>query len=223
MFRQRPPAGERSAEDPDMRQLSVLRLARLGALLGTLRAGCATESVTPPIKGVAPPQQAAAADTAQSAADQVKTPAQIEVVSAQFGVFGSDESGRRLLLETDRFPAVVSAPYGWYIIFKTDKPTVVWREEFELPIAPPTWGPGEAMGIYVISPDRKTAVTERIIPTRLGFVANEWRYAPGDPLGAHAMRVYIDGQLIREFKFAIEEGPAQLKRAPRTPDRGSST
>jgi hypothetical protein len=223
MFRQRPPAGERSAEDPDMRQLSVLRLARLGALLGTLLAGCATESATPPIKVVAPPQQATAADATQSAADHVKTPAQIEVVSAQFGVFGSDESGRRLLLETDRFPAVVSAPYGWYIIFKTDKPTVVWREEFELPIAPPTWGPGEAMGIYVISPDRKTAVTERIIPTRLGFVANEWRYAPGDPLGAHAMRVYIDGQLIREFKFAIEEGPAQLKRAPRTPDRGSST
>jgi hypothetical protein len=138
-------------------------------------------------------------------------------------VFGADDEGRRVLLETDRFPAVVSAPYGWYIIFKTDKPTVVWREEFELPVAPPTWGPGEAMGIYLISPDRKTAVTERIIPTRLGFVANEWRYAPGDPLGAHAMRVYIDGQLIREFKFDIEEGPPQLKRAPRAPERGSST
>jgi hypothetical protein len=79
------------------------------------------------------------------------------------------------------------------------------------------------MGVYVISPDRKTAVTERIIPTRLGFVANEWRYAPGDPIGAHAMRVYLDGQLIREFRFDIEEGPAQQKRAPRTPDRGSST
>jgi hypothetical protein len=37
------------------------------------------------------------------------------------------------------------------------------------------------------------------------------------------MRVYIDGQLIREFKFDIEEGPAQQKRAPRAPDRGSST
>jgi hypothetical protein len=37
------------------------------------------------------------------------------------------------------------------------------------------------------------------------------------------MRVYLDGQLIREFRFDIEEGPAQLKRAPRTPERGSST
>ena len=187
-------------------------------LSAAVLAACAAPSPTPPIKVVAP-QQSTQAETEQAAA-VAKIPAQVEVVSAQFGVFGADANGRRVLLETARFPAVVSAPYGWYIIFKTNKPTVVWREEFELPIAPPTWGPGEAMGIFTISPDRKTAVTERIIPTRLGFVANEWRYAPGDPLGAHAMRVYIDGQLIREFKFDIEEGPAQQKRSPRSPAEG---
>ena len=152
--------------------------------------------------------------------------AHVEVVSAQFGVFGADPSGRRILFETNRFPAITAAPYGWYIVFKTDKPTVIWREEFELPEPPPTWGPGEAMGIYTISPDRKTAVTERIIPTRLGFIANEWRYAPGDPIGAHAMRVYIDGQLIREFKFDIEEAPEGERggpRSPHAPRRGGST
>jgi len=201
-----------------MRRFSLLFPAFAGGLAAAALASCAAQSTAPAIKVVAPPEQAAPA-----AADSLKMPAPLEVVSAQFGVFGADENGRRLLLETDRFPAVVSAPYGWYIIFKTDKPTVVWREEFELPIAPPTWGPGEAMGIYTISPDRKTAVTERIIPTRLGFVANEWRYAPGDPIGAHAMRVYIDGQLIREFKFDIEEGPAQQRRSPRAPGGGGSS
>jgi len=204
-----------------MRRCSVLCLASAGALAAAL-AGCAAQTAPTSIKVVAP-QEHPAAPASPLAVEGARTPAQIEVVSAQFGVFGADENGRRVLLETDRFPAVVSAPYGWYIVFKTDKPTVVWREEFELPVEPPTWGPGEAMGIYVISPDRKTAVTERIIPTRVGFVANEWRYAPGDPIGAHAMRVYLDGQLIREFKFDIEEGPAQRKRAPRTPERGSST
>ena len=206
-----------------MRRFSLLSLAPVGAIAATVLVGCAAQSTTPSIKVVAPPAQPSAPSSSQAGVAGAKTPAQIEVVSAQFGVFGADEEGRRILLETDRFPAVISAPYGWYIVFKSDKPTVIWREEFELPIAPPTWGPGEAMGIYTISPDRKTAVTERIIPTRLGFVANEWRYAPGDPIGAHAMRVYIDGQLIREFKFDIEEGPAQQKRAPRAPDRGSST
>src|SRR5438046_7465104 len=67
----------------------------------------------------------------------------LEVTSAQFGIFGADSDGRRILFETDRFPAVIAAPYGWYIIFKTSKPTVVWREEFELPEPPPSWGPGE--------------------------------------------------------------------------------
>ncbi len=148
----------------------------------------------------------------------------LEVVSAQFGIFGADAEGRRVLFETTHFPAVTAAPYGWYIIFKTDKPTVVWREEFELPEPPPTWGPGETMGIYTISPDRKTAVTERIVPTRVGFIANEWRYAPGDPIGAHAMRVYIDGQLVKDFRFNIEDGPGKDdSTSPHGRRRGSNT
>jgi len=172
-----------------------------------------------------------APEAAEAAAAAIKspltTPAPIEVVSAQFGVFGADPTGRRILYETSKFPAVIAAPYGWYIVFKTDKPTVIWREEFELPVPPPTWGPGEALGIYTISPDRRTAVTERIIPTRLGFIANEWRYAPGDPIGSHKMRVYIDGQLIREFAFDIEEGPEDQRIPRQGPgrmgDSGTST
>lgn len=173
-------------------------------------AGCAV-----PREAAAP---AAAAQTKPTTATMMQAklePASVEVVEAHFGVFGADNSGRRVLYETSKFPGIVAAPFGWYIIFKTDRPTVLWREEFELPEAPPTWGPGEAMGVYQISPDRRTAVTERIIPTQLGFIANEWRYAPGDPTGAHAMRVYIDGQLIREFKFNIDVGPTEDSRSGR--------
>jgi hypothetical protein len=176
-----------------------------------LAAGCATPDAPP---------AATSPTVAPLPAPAATKSAPIEVVSAQFGVFGADPAGRRILYETSKFPAVVAAPYGWYIIFKTEKPTVIWREEFELPEAPPTWGPGEALGIYSISPDRKTAVTERIIPTRLGFIANEWRYAPGDPIGAHKMRVYIDGQLIREFAFDIEQGPKDDGPAPRRSPHG---
>lgn len=167
-----------------------------------------------------------AGDLKAPAAGAALTAIAVQVVTAQFGVFGADPSGRRLLYETDKFPAIPAAPYGWYILFKTAKPTVVWREEFELPEAPPTWGPGEALGIFSISPDRKTAVTERIIPTRMGFIGNEWRYAPGDPIGAHKMRVYIDGQLIREFSFDIEKGPEDqrgIRRGPNRDDAKSTT
>jgi hypothetical protein len=185
----------------------------LPAVFAAALVGCAAQSTAPatgtPALGPARP------DASIVATKQAK----VEVVSAQFGVFGADPTGRRMLFETDKFPAITAAPYGWYIIFKTDKPVVVWREEFELPEAPPTWGPGEAMGVYQISPDRKTAVTERVIPTKLGFIANEWRYAPGDPIGAHAMRVYIDGQLIREFKFDIQNAPPGTEREGLRPGR----
>jgi len=179
--------------------------------------GCASQD---PASSTA--TNSAAGDLKTAAAKSPLAAAEIQVVTAQFGVFGADPSGRRLLYETDKFPAIPAAPYGWYILFKTSKPTVVWREEFELPEAPPTWGPGEAMGIFSISPDRKTAVTERIIPTRLGFIANEWRYAPGDPIGAHKMRVYIDGQLVREFSFDIEKGPEDQRGPRRGPNRSDS-
>lgn len=194
---------------------SSVRPAALTIVAAALVAACAA-----PEKQAATPAVAAASIEVPGAV--AKSPA-LEVVSAQFGVFGADQAGRRILYETDKFPAVIAAPYGWYIVFKTSKPTVIWREEFELPEPPPTWGPGEAMGIYTISPDRKTAVTERIIPTRLGFIANEWRYAPGDPVGAHKMRVYIDGQLIREFAFDIEMGPKDEPAPSRNPHRGSGS
>jgi hypothetical protein len=176
------------------------------ACASVFAAGCvATDPNAQPARSDVTPPAAQSTPQVKSAAEF--HPADVEVVAAQFGVFGADPSGRRTLFETDKFPALVAAPYGWFIVFKTDKPTVVWREEFELPVAPPTWGPGEALGIFQVSPDRKTAVTERIIPTKLGFIANEWRYASGDPVGAHKMRVYIDGQLIREFSFDIEKMP----------------
>lgn len=192
------------------------------ALSALVAVGCASPD---PVTRTAP-QAAAQQPTAAPKTAQLH-PAAVEVVAAQFGVFGADAAGRRMLYETSNFPAIIAAPYGWYILFKADKPTVVWREEFELPEAPPTWGPGEALGIFLVSPDRRTAVTERIIPTKLGFIANEWRYASGDPIGAHKMRVYIDGQLIREFSFNIEKAPedANPRRSPHRgePGAGSKT
>jgi hypothetical protein len=175
-------------------------------------------AVVAALVGCATTQPSATSEGAKSAPMATKaslTGAHVEVVSAQFGVYGSDNNGRRVLFETDNFPAITAAPYGWFIVFKADKPTVTWREEFELPIPLSNWGPGEAMGVFTVSPDRKTAVTERIIPTRLGFVGNEWRYAPGDPVGAHKMRIYIDGQLIREFSFDIQDGPGNTPRDQR--------
>lgn len=181
-----------------------LRAAVCASGAAALLAACAADGEAPGLPG-----------------GHVAAAAAVEIVSAQFGVFGSNPQGQRVLFETTHFPALTAAPYGWLIVYKTAKPTIVWREEFELPEPLANWGPGEAIGVFTISPDRRTAVTERIVPTRVGFINNEWRYAPGDPIGAHAMRVYIDGQLVKEFRFDIEDGPARDEapagaRGPRT-------
>ena len=83
-------------------------------------AGCASQELA---AGTASNKSASGA--LKSANVAPLTPADLQVVTAQFGVFGADPSGRRLLYETDKFPAIPAAPYGWYILFKTNKPTVI--------------------------------------------------------------------------------------------------
>jgi hypothetical protein len=98
------------------------------------------------------PTEPSAASSGGAAANLKSAP--LNVVSAQFGVFGADPAGRRVLFETNNFPAITAAPYGWYIIFKTDKPTVVWREEFELPHRSKTGAPARP---WASTPSRPTA------------------------------------------------------------------
>ncbi len=107
--------------------LSVRSVA-LSIAAAALVAACAAPEKPTTIPAAAmPSSEAPSASTKASA---------LEVVSAQFGVFGADQAGRRILYETDKFPAVIAAPYGWYIVFKTSKPTVIWREEFGCPNRP---------------------------------------------------------------------------------------
>jgi hypothetical protein len=201
------------ATESNMSMRKAIGFLTLSMIAAAVVAGCAASGTTSPTDN---------ADKATTASSAIKG-APLEVLSAQFGVFGADTLGRRVLFETNHFPAITAAPYGWFIIYKTEKPTVIWREEFELPTPLDDWGPGEAMGVYTISPDRKTAVTERIVPTRVGFIANEWRYAPGDPIGAHAMRVYIDGVLVKDFRFSIDDGPGTQERSQHGVRRGPTT
>jgi len=70
--------------------------------------------------------------------------------------------------------------------------------------------------------ERHETVADAGIPGRAGQPAG----APGDPIGAHKMRVYIDGQLVREFTFDIEKGPDDqrgIRRGPNRSDPKSTT
>ena len=36
-----------------------------------------------------------------------------------------------------------------------------------------------------------------------GVIMNAWTIADGDPAGAHVIRLYLEGKLVRTFKFDV--------------------
>ncbi len=124
----------------------------------------------------------------------------IEIRSAEFGIFKNSAAGAGFT-PSRRVPLTVGQVYGWRIRLKTTKTAVHFREEFELPLAPKSWG--EPLG-QSISRDRKISVLERDVPVIGGFVENMWAVAPGDPCGNYAIRVFIDGKPAAAFQFDAE-------------------
>jgi hypothetical protein len=129
---------------------------------------------------------------------------QIEVISAEFGLFNPPESGKPIFIPTRSVPFVENQVYGWIIVIKTNKPKIKWREEFTLPSSPITWGGSETQGLNTISHDRKTSVIEREIKLDRGLISNRWTIAPGDPKGRYVIHVIIDGIMERTFEFDVQ-------------------
>lgn len=125
----------------------------------------------------------------------------LEVRRAEFGLFNKDASDRFTFVPAERVPLVPGQAYGWRIFIKTNKVRVKWREEFELPQAPGTWGEGEAKGRYTISGDRRLSVTERETDSGRGVIVNMWSVAPSDPAGRYVMRIFVEGRLVATFDF----------------------
>jgi hypothetical protein len=83
---------------------------------------------------------------------------EIEIVSAEFGLFNSPLSGKPPFVPSTVVPFQEGQAYGWIIQIKTTEPNVKWREEFTLPATPQTWA--VRPGNHTVSPDRKTSVIE---------------------------------------------------------------
>lgn len=144
-----------------------------------------------------------AATAAQSAIPPAVIAPEIEVVRAEFGLFGAPESDEPAFTPTDVVPHRENQRYGWIVLLKTNKSRIRWREEFTLPSPPGSWGDAEPQGVRTLSPDRTTAVTEREVTPDQGLIYNAWSVAPGDPVGRHEMRVIIEGAKEIRFEFEV--------------------
>ena len=115
------------------------------------------------------------------------------------------------ILESKIIPGKEGVRFGWYIAYRSHSnyTKILWREEFEHPYPPNSWGKGEYTGEFSVSPNRKMAVVEHIIPARAGFFSDQWEFVSGNPIGRHTIRIYVDGELIVEFNFEVIDVPPQ--------------
>jgi len=126
------------------------------------------------------------------------------VISGEFGLFNLSDPSQLSFVPTASVPLVPGQAYGWVIRVRTDKAKIKWKEEFTLPVKPETWGNDESVGTRSVSNDGRTSVTEREVSPDRGLIFNSWSVAPGDPKGHYSIRVFIDGNLAKVFKFDVK-------------------
>ncbi|NTW99044.1 MAG: hypothetical protein HGB35_03780 [Geobacteraceae bacterium] len=127
-----------------------------------------------------------------------------EVISADFGIFETNTSGKPVFVPTVVVPLTPNQGYGWVMLIRTDKPSIKWREEFTLPAIPATWGDSHLPGTSSVSADGLTSITEREVSPDQGVISNSWEVAPGDPQGHYVIRVFVEGSLAKVFEFDVK-------------------
>jgi len=123
--------------------------------------------------------------------------------NSYFGIIETDHDGAEDFVITDLVPLIEGQSYGWIIKLSPGLTTVKWKEVFELPEVPETWGVGEEHGEHEISQDRKVSVTEKEVFVQDGYIENFWSVATGDPPGEYIIRIYIENHLAKTFRFKV--------------------
>jgi len=124
------------------------------------------------------------------------------VIYGYFGIFEMDSEGG-FFFPTDQVPFREGLEYGWLIFVDTERSSVRWREEFQLPAPPQSWGSVEEEGYRTISADGRTAVTDFRSEILEPVIGNSWILVNGDPLGEHEMRIYVEGEYVTTFEFVV--------------------
>jgi hypothetical protein len=129
------------------------------------------------------------------------------VDDAMFGMeMPAGDEGGSFFVETSRVPLVTGTEFGWRIHLSDDATSVKLREEFVLPATPTTWSHTE--DTEIVSGGR-VAVTERVLTPEGGWVENGWAFTDGDPEGEYLIRVFLDDELVREFRFRADDPEAK--------------
>ncbi len=120
-----------------------------------------------------------------------------------FGIFAKTQEGEDTFKITDTVPLVEGQLFGWAIPIGPKATKVKWKEVFELPARPETWGSGEAGGEHEISEDGKVSITEKEVVVEDGYIQNVWSVEVGDPVGDYVIQVFVNDLLLETFHFKV--------------------
>ena len=123
------------------------------------------------------------------------------LVGAEFGLITQDSAGAVTIKAVDKIPLTPGQVYGWRLKFRTKRQSLSLREEVQMPVAPKSWSNSIPDAEFKVSPDGRTGITKADAVLVDGALMNAWAVAEGDPPGQYEIRLFIDGRLVRTFKF----------------------
>jgi hypothetical protein len=140
----------------------------------------------------------------------------LKIEEAQAIVLLPDHNGKKRLSVSNRVPFdTENSCYGWRAKLDGAFESVSLREILSLPSKPSSPWPEITDGSRKVTPslDGKSATTERTLVPKDGWVSNLWCIGKGDPLGKYSIKVFLNSEFVRVFKFEVLEQP--LKKGNR--------
>jgi hypothetical protein len=128
---------------------------------------------------------------------------EVEIIQAEFGLFNPPASGKQAFVPTRTVPLTENQAYGWFIVLKTTKARIKWREEFTLPAPPGAAGDAALQSPQALAEAGRLSIVEREVEADDGVIRNVWDVARGDPVGRYVIRVIIENTLERVFEFDV--------------------
>ncbi len=117
----------------------------------------------------------------------------IDIYRTDFGLFAQNQRGEDVFTSAAAIPAAPGAHYGFLVRFRTARPSVKLKTQFEIPglELPPNGELPEGLKPH-----------EEDVPSEGGIILRYWTVRPEEP-PQQKLNVFLEGKLVRSFKFSV--------------------
>ena len=130
-------------------------------------------------------------------------PVPVKILSAEFGLFSTNDSGEQLFEPAQVVAHRVGQRYGWIIEVSSARRSLSVREEYLLPnTSKPATDPlSESLSVPL---QRRNQVSQRQLVPVDGKIYGEWAIGPNEPAGHRRLQVLVEGQVAASFEFDVK-------------------